>query len=60
MDNIEAYAALLEAQQANRDFKEAYADPRSLVWASKEDYAVWSLAGYADTAERVLYDMSMG
>lgn len=50
--DFENYAAMLEAQQANRDFREAWSDPRSKLWASPEDYLVWSLAGYADSADR--------
>jgi len=58
---IELYAALLEAQQANRDYREAYKAFREggSVWASDLDYEVWSLAGYANTADHLVYQVAM-
>jgi len=59
--DIELYAALLEAQQANRDYREAYGafNEAGSIWASREDYTVWSLAGYANTADHVVYQVAM-
>jgi len=59
--DIELYAALLEAQQANRDYREAFRafNEAGMVWASEGDYAVWSLAGYANTADHVVYRVAM-
>jgi len=59
--DIELYAALLEAQQADRDYREAYKAFREggSVWASDLDYEVWSLAGYANTADHVVYQVAM-
>jgi hypothetical protein len=59
--DIELYAATLEAQQADRDYREAYRafDKAGMVWASEQDYAVWSLAAYANTAEAAVYRMAM-
>lgn len=52
--DIEALAALLEVEQADRDYSEAFqAFQANPVWASKQDYLVWSLAGYADSANAV-------
>lgn len=53
------YAAMYEAEQAERDYSSAY---RRMAWAgalagSPEDYAVFSAGGYADSAHRVVRDM---
>lgn len=54
MATVEVIAALLEAQQAERDYLEAFrafrAAPFSEGYGSKLDYAVWSTAAYADSA----------
>jgi len=58
--DIEILAARLEAAQAQRDYSEAYAAFQSAVLAGEPaygsplDYAVWSAAGYADTALRAI------
>lgn len=56
--DIEVYAARLEAEAAQRDYSEAYEEFQDAVLANKPtygsslDYAVWSTAGYADSALR--------
>lgn len=52
-------AAFFEAEQAERDFTEAYNAFRDsgFVTHSPEDYAMWSIGGYADTCNRGLYAM---
>lgn len=54
--DIEIYAAQLEAGQADRDFSEAYEALRAAgsPMGSREDYAMWSAAGYADAAHRAI------
>jgi hypothetical protein len=58
-ETLEWYAAYLEADQAAREFGEAYrtfiAEGRRVH--SPADYAMWSTAGYANTAERGVRDM---
>ena len=55
------YAAMIEAEQAERDFSEAYrlmeaaGGVRALYSAA--DYAMWSAGGYADSAARLVRDM---
>lgn len=50
------YAAMYEAEQAERDFSEIY---EALMGAAygPEDYALWSIGGYIDAAQRVVRDM---
>lgn len=61
VEAMEFIAAQLEWQQAERDYSEAYkAFQASPIWASKEDCAVWSTAGYADSAQRVYMNVSIG
>lgn len=60
MDNIEFYAAQLEWRQAERDYSDAFqAFHAHPVWASKEDYAVWATANYANTALNAMMDISI-
>lgn len=51
--DIESYAAMLEAQQADRECSEAYRAlaANGFIAGSPEDYALWSLAGYLISAE---------
>jgi hypothetical protein len=54
------YAAVLEAEQAEREFGEAYrawAGQSASVSSQTLDYALWSAAGYADAAERLVRDL---
>jgi len=50
--DLENYAAILEAQQANRDYSEAFWVwvNAGKVYGSPEDYTVWSMAGYTYAA----------
>lgn len=59
LKNILAHhAAVLEAEQAERDFSEAYnLNLLNGHYGSPEDYAVWSTSAYADTAARLVRDM---
>lgn len=56
--DIEARAARLEAEQAQRDYSEAHRAFQGAVLADEPaygsplDYAVWSTASYADSALR--------
>lgn len=53
------YAACYEAQQAERDFSDAYAAFMSTGAraGSPEDYAVWSTGRYADSASQTVRNM---
>ena len=58
--DIEIIAARLEAEQAQRDYSAAYKAFQASVlvhgpgYGSSLDYAVWSTAGYADSALRAV------
>lgn len=60
IEDIEVTAARLEAEQAQRDYSEAFKafqaatlrDERT--YGTALDYAVWSTAGYADSALRAI------
>lgn len=58
----ERYAAVLEAQQARREFHEAYVAvlQSGSRPGSPEDYAMWSLGGYSDAAQRVAHSLATG
>lgn len=58
-ETLEWYAAYLEAEQAARDYSAAYQAfiAGGAVVHSSADYAMWSTAGYANTAERGVRDM---
>lgn len=54
MDNIERYAAQLEAEQAQRDYVEAFGALEGSVTGGSSGYLVWHLAAYVDTAQRAV------
>lgn len=60
--SLEFQAAYLEYMAAERDYKEAYKafEAVGCAWASKEDYAVWNAAAYADTAYKVYSNTVIG
>lgn len=52
------YAAVMEAEQADREFSEQFAAlPDNSSGYTAADYALWSIAGYAETAERLVRTM---
>ena len=55
------YAAMYEAEQAERDFTAALDAFRATGarTGTSEDYAVWHAGGYADAAQRRVRDMSV-
>lgn len=58
---IEYAAALYESHQADYDYSEAFRvlHQDHARMGSKEDYAVWSTAGYADSAMRVAESLEL-
>lgn len=60
LKNILAYsAAVLEMEQAERDFSEAYErlSQEGSNGYSPGDYELWHLGGYVAAAERLMRDM---
>jgi hypothetical protein len=53
------YAAMYEAEQAQRDFSEVYhaAKPHFTGHALHAEYGVWHAGGYADAADRAVRDL---
>ena len=52
------YAAQYEAEQAERDYSEAYAYMQTRPHHNyTAEYATWSSGGYADTAHHLVRDM---
>lgn len=55
------YAAQYEAEQAERDTREAHDAYRDTNYrsGSAEDYALWSACGYLNATEKLVRDLSV-